>query len=930
MRHLYSIFGLFCFNYLFAQTIEVKGFFVNSYSEPLSNYQIQLQGTTRVTSTNSEGYFSLLLWEDFQQGELLISSPEGTTQIIPIKRSSSTVIDLGQWKIQVAMEDLDLSDSIDWETLHEEDTGLDRGQIGSVLQSQRDRFLNTAAFQFSATFFKLRGLDNSTQEVRLNGISMNSFFRGSPQWSQWGGLNDFTNKGQEFHFGATPFIHGMGGILSQTNIQLRPSQFRDGGKVSQAFSNSSYRYRTQLSYVQTPKEEQIGFGFLVSRRWGEEGYIEGTFYNAWSGAALFEKHWNKKHQTWFTGIYTPNQRGKNAPLTQEVFSLKGRQYNPYWGIQNGKVRNSRVASIQTPMVILNHRWQKNETDYLQLNLSYLWGSQSTSRLGYNGHEIRNGVLSGGAANPDPVYYQYLPSYPLRNEDQQDFGRAYLLEQQLLQDGQLNWDALYRTNLSGSDYALYFLYEDIQKVNRASASIFGTKKISPLFWVRAALDFEQEGATFFAQPTALFGASFLWNYNPYAPSVEAAENNQLSPNEKIGLETPFQYHYGIQTRSLNFSSSIDYAHQGWTSFLGLSMGYRSYLREGYFKNGLYPEASYGNGELQPFLTWGGKVGVSYAITGRHRLELKGQFIQKPPAFKNIFINPREHLFTLPKSTFETNKHLSLSYHWEGIAFTFKTSGYWIHRNNLQEVSYYFADGLGGEEALFVQEITQGIQHQHFGFESVFEYEIVPEFRLAAVVAFGDFRYANNPKLFLGAATKDNSSKLNFVDGIASFGSSLLKNYHLAGGPQRAYSLSMHYEDPSFWRISIFGNYFSNAYLDPNPLLRTRNFYTDGDGLPFANYDIQEATKLLRQEQFPGYFLLNATAGKSWRIGAHFTGFFVSLQNLLNATYITGGYEQGRNANFLNLKEDANRTIPLFSPKYWWGRGSTYFSTFYFRF
>jgi len=120
------------------------------------------------------------------------------------------------------------------------------------------------------------------------------------------------------------------------------------------------------------------------------------------------------------------------------------------------------------------------------------------------------------------------------------------------------------------------------------------------------------------------------------------------------------------------------------------------------------------------------------------------------------------------------------------------------------------------------------------------------------------------------------------------------------------------------------------LDPNPLLRTRNFYTDCDGLPFANYDIQEATKLLRQEQFPCYFLLNATAGKSWRIGAHFTGFFVSLQNLLNATYITGGYEQGRNANFLNLKEDANRTIPLFSPKYWWGRGSTYFSTFYFRF
>jgi len=132
------------------------------------------------------------------------------------------------------------------------------------------------------------------------------------------------------------------------------------------------------------------------------------------------------------------------------------------------------------------------------------------------------------------------------------------------------------------------------------------------------------------------------------------------------------------------------------------------------------------------------------------------------------------------------------------------------------------------------------------------------------------------------------------------------------------------------MSVFGNYFSHAFLDPNPLLRTSNFYSDRDGLPFANYDSVEAEKLLKQEQFPGYFLLNLTAGKSWRLGTHFTGFFVSLQNILDTTYITGGYEQGRNANYISLKEDANRVKPLFSPKYWWGRGSTYFTTFYYRF
>ena len=38
----------------------------------------------------------------------------------------------------------------------------------------------------------------------------------------------------------------------------------------------------------------------------------------------------------FTGIFTPNRRGKSSPNTQEVFDLKGIKYNDYWGFLNGK------------------------------------------------------------------------------------------------------------------------------------------------------------------------------------------------------------------------------------------------------------------------------------------------------------------------------------------------------------------------------------------------------------------------------------------------------------------------------------------------------------------------------------------------------------------------------------------------------------------
>ena len=163
-----------------------------------------------------------------------------------------------------------------------------------------------------------------------------------------------------------------------------------------------------------------------------------------------------------------------------------------------------------------------------------------------------------------------------------------------------------------------------------------------------------------------------------------------------------------------------------------------------------------------------------------------------------------------------------------------------------------------------------------------------------------------------------------------GKSQMKGYALAGGPQRAFSLGFDYEDPNYWRIGLFGNYFSHTYLDANPLLRTQNFIMDSDGLPFVGYDLTKAKALLEQERFPPYFLLNATGGKSWRLGKKYFGFFIALQNLLNTTYKTGGFEQGRNANYQSLLEDQSRELPLFGPKYWWGRGTTYFASLYLRF
>jgi len=152
----------------------------------------------------------------------------------------------------------------------------------------------------------------------------------------------------------------------------------------------------------------------------------------------------------------------------------------------------------------------------------------------------------------------------------------------------------------------------------------------------------------------------------------------------------------------------------------------------------------------------------------------------------------------------------------------------------------------------------------------------------------------------------------------------------GGPQQAFQLGFEYRDPNFWWFGATTNYFSNAYISISPFARTANFNQDTDGLPFNDYDENIARSLLTQERFDGYFLVNAVGGKSWRVKKYYVGFFVSVNNLFNQHYRTGGFEQTRNANYRGALQESRRETPVFGPKYFYGYGTTYFINFNIRF
>jgi hypothetical protein len=91
----------------------------------------------------------------------------------------------------------------DWEAgalngqLPDEEGDQDPGM--PLLQARRDLFLSRAAFDFSAGFFRIRGLDSRESAVYLNGVPMNRAYDGRPAWSSWAGLTDIgRHAGQSF------------------------------------------------------------------------------------------------------------------------------------------------------------------------------------------------------------------------------------------------------------------------------------------------------------------------------------------------------------------------------------------------------------------------------------------------------------------------------------------------------------------------------------------------------------------------------------------------------------------------------------------------------------------------------------------------------------------------------------------------------------
>ena len=790
--------------------------------------------------------------------------------------------------------------------------------ISGLLNSSMDVFYRTAAYEFSSSFFKVRGLDSDNAIVHINGIKMNKLYNGRPQWSNWGGLNDVL-RNQELSNGSIPLKYNFGGILGSNNINIRASEYGEGGRITYSSSNRSYSNRLMATYNSGMLEKGWAYSLSIGRRWGNEGYQDASFYDSNSAFFSVQKIFNSKHSLNLAAIYAPNRRGKVSPNTQEVYDLKGIKYNEYWGYQDGEKRNSRVKRVVEPIILLNHDWSIDENSSLETSIGYQFGEMGNSRLDY-----------AGGGNPSPAYYQDLPSYFLADTNGPDYEGAYIAQENFVNDGQINWNRIYDANITNNLSnlnAAYVLYEDRVDDTQLTLNSAYNKEINENIKITSSVNYRNLVSDNFAEISDMLGGYSYSNID----SFDNLDYNLLSPNSIVSDGDKFKYHYKMNAEELSLFSMINFSYNKLEFYLAGDLTNTMYQRDGIFENEANAGNSSGKGEEIKFDGYGVKAGITYKFSGKHILDFNSAYLQKAPSIRNTFTNSRVNhnvvgsdvngLINNSPITEEKVMSFDANYIFRTPIFTGRLTGFYSEVKDANEISFYYADGLVGfeDDSEFIQEILQGIDKKYLGVEFGVEAQIIPTVKLKGAASIGQYTYDNNPYLYLGA---DNNT--------VAVGPSNLENYKIAGGPQRAYSVGFEYRDPDYWFIGVTSNFFTNTYVDVSPLTRTQNFYLAQDGLPFNDYDIDIARDLLRQEKFDDYMVVNMIGGKSWKIDDYFVGFFASINNILDQKYRTGGFEQGRNANYQQLLQDTNKPKRVFGPKYWYGRGTNYFLNLYFRF
>ena len=921
--------AILCFvlgSYMQAQNAAITGTVKDATSkQALADVRINIEGTEQVATSDGEGVFT---FENVLAGrQVLFFSLEQYAILkvdVSVKGQETVVLGDVMLSVNQSTDLISAEDFIPTISLSDtDDQSVGSQDISGILSASRDVFVSTAAFTFGPARFRIRGYDADQTSMYLNGVPVNSLENGWVSWSSWSGLNDVL-RSREISIGLAPMSYTFGGAGGGSNIDTRASSQWKQTRVSYAISNRSYRNRVMVTHATGMMDNGWAIAISASRRWANQGYVAGTFYDATSYFLSIDRKLGKKQLLNITAFGAPNKRGKSGASVQEMYDIAGTNYyNSYWGYQNGEKRNSRVSNRHEPMIILRHDWKISDQSSLTTSANYQFGRNGSTALDwYN------------ARDPRPDYYRLLPSYINTAENSTESSaavaeqvREYLSENEDAR--QVDWQNMYDVNRSSvsfesienangiegntvsgqrSKYIVEDRRYDSKKMN--FNTVFETV-LSQNMKLNAGVTYQYYKGQNFKVVDDLLGGDFYVDINNFAerdfPDNEDIIQNDLNnPNRILEVGDKFGYNYDSNIRQSTAWLQTDFNFNKIDFFVAANVSNMNYWRTGNTQTGLFPDSSFGDSEKYSFMNYGVKGGATYKINGRNYLYANAAYLTRPPLFRNAFVSPRTRDQIAPNLSNEIIQTNEAGYVLRSPYLKARASVYYTTFQNQTKTNSFYHD----VERSFVNFTLTGIDKRHAGTELAIESKVFSGLTVNAVAAVGQYTYNSRPSAFI---SQDNNAEI-----LEENQTIYAKNFYVAGTPQSAFSGGLSYRSSKFWFANLNFNYFTNSWLDFNPSRRT------AAAVDLVDYDSDLWNNIIDQELNPSAFTVDFFGGKSWRINRkYFINLNVGVSNILNnKNFITGGYEQLR---FDFEGKDTSK----FPPRYYYSYGTNYFMSVTFR-
>ena len=804
----------------------------------------------------------------------------------------------------------------------------DMSQNVSIISSNQNIFANSSGFQFSAGRFRYRAFNQKYNEIYINGAPMNDMESGQFRFALIGGLNRQTNSGRE---ASLPFEFNnfsMPSMAGSNNYDFRPSRMATGQYASIAGANRSYTVRGIYTYNTGLRPDGWALSAGLTYRWAKRGYAEGTFYNSLSYFFGAEKKFNDQHSVAFITWGNPTERASQGASTDEMYWLANSNfYNPYWGYQDGKVRNSRVVKDYSPTALINWDWKINDNMKLQTALTGRYGMYKGTKLNYNGGE-----------NPAPDYWKRLPSsyFDVWYDESAntsagyaawDYSRIYLMDSDC--NRQINWDGLYYANrmgnAAGRDAAYYVEAKHINTLNITLASTLKTE-LSKTTRLNIGFSLAANNTAHYKTMDDLLGANTYHDINTYALGNYAANDDRIqydldNPNKEIKEGDKFGYNYNLLVNKAQVWAALKYQKNKLASFLAGRVAGTSIQRDGKMRNGMAEGmgiSSLGKSGTARFLDGGAKAGLTYNLGAGSVVSIGAGYEMKAPNANSVFVSPEmtnEFCANLKNEKIFSGE---FGYQFATTWLKANINAYYSKLSDVTEWQNFFDDDINS----FSYVSMTGIKKEYYGVELGIKASLNSAWSIRGLAAISEAKNTNN-----AIARYMSSTKGEYFEETV-----LNKNMREAGTPLSVYGLTLSYS-ASGWFIDLSGNYYDRIYLSYSPSYRyestivNRNTAAIQRGIDAERTIDDEGNVIqsaLDQAKGKGGFMLDLSIGRSIRMKSGQLSINLSLTNLLNNTKIcTGGYEQGRSSYSINSSTDEISTSRLYrfdmNPKkyYAWG-------------